>query len=226
MAKIKALNKTAGRVADAVMGRNKVRYEIDTAWLKGQLVDKFGDRGWGKETAKLMGIGPDTLSRLVNDGREWKPHTILRYQNIVRRSLDEIMSHLAPGIPIITSDASVKVTGHVGSDGIVHAGPSIGRRIVANPPGLIDAHAVTVIAPGTAMDGWVLYYSAPAARIEDMVGRLCVSRRQFHDDVVMGVLRKGSGVGLFGVAGFAGIAPAYEESRLIDAAPVDWVQMG
>ncbi len=223
------VSKVGAKVLDtakAVIGRRKVRYEIDSAWLKGQLVDKFGDRGWCKAPAKLMGVDISTMSRLVHDGREWRPHQIMMYQNIVRRPLEEIMAYIVPGIPATMPESRVKVVGHLGADGVVHAGPSIGRRAVPNLSGLGDTHAVTVIEPGSSMDGWVLYYGAPAARIDDVVGRLCVVRHQFHEDVAVGVVRRGSSTGLYGLAGFAGINRAYEESRLIDAAPVSLVHMG
>lgn len=221
----KASEGVLGAFLDAA-GRQRVRFEIDTAWLKGQLIDKYGDRGWGRQTAKAMGIGTDTVSRLVNDGREWKPHHILAYQAIIRKPLDEIMAHLAPGMPVMGPAGSAKVTGHVGADGVLEPGAGIGRRSVPNPPGMLDVRALTVIQPGSAMDGWVLYFGAPAPKVEDVIGKLCVVRRQFHDDVMVGVLRQGSGVGLYGLAGFMGINPGYQESRLIDAAQVVWVQTG
>lgn len=214
-----------GAFTDAA-GRQRIRFDVDTAWLKGQLMDKYGDRGWGRQTAKAMGIGTDLLSRLVNDGREWKPHHIINYQNVIRKPLADIMAHLAPGMPILDADDSARVTGHVGADGVVLPGASIGRRSVPNPPGMLDAQAITVIQPGSAMDGWILYFGPPAARTEDVVGQLCVVRRQHHNDVMVGVLRQGSGVGLYGLAGFMAIAPAYQESRLIDAARVVWVRTG
>ena len=137
--------------------------------------------------------------------------------------MDEIIQHLAPDTPIALAGGDVKVVGHVSLDGMVTDGPGGAARRAAMPPGMVDALALAIYAPGSATDKWTLYYGPSAARPDDVVGRLCVVQRPLVGAMV-GMLRKGSVRGLYSLTSMLGFNPAGDESQISEASAVEWIR--
>lgn len=194
-------------------------------YARGHLERAYTPESYNGKAAKDMGMHPSDLTRRLQGGRKWQADEIVKLQNIIKRPIEEIIGHMVPDIPLIIPADRVHVAGHVGVDGVVVNGPGSGPKFVLPPPRMLDAQAIVVEAPGTAMDRWVIYYGMPIDTANSVIGQLCIVRRKFHNDVVIGLLRKGSQPDLYAVAGFMGFAPAYQETRLLDVARVEWVQM-
>ena len=208
------------KAAERVGGRSRI--PIDKAYVQSQLERVFG-QGWNRQAAKAMGVDEGTMSRLTNGLARWTPNYQLALQGIIRRPMDEIIQHLAPDTPIALAGGDVKVVGHVSIDGMVTDGPGGAARRAAMPPGMVDALALAVYAPGSAMDKWVLYYGPAAAGPEHVVGRLCVVRRPLMGAMV-GMLRKGSVRGLYSLTSLAGFTPASDEGQVSSASAVEWIR--
>jgi transcriptional regulator with XRE-family HTH domain len=196
--------------------------KINTAWFKDRLADKKISQ---RKLARLLDLDPAGVSYMLRGLRAMKLEEAAAIATLLGQPLDEVLRHA--GVPPPKEGKyMIRVGGHIDATGVVHIGSSKGERLIVAPPGLPeDAIALrfqTSVSAAMMMNGWVVYSASPGAR-KGEAGSLCVAQI-IRGPMVLGLLERGYGAGLWNVLPWVPGGVALEGVMLEHCAPVLWIK--
>lgn len=194
---------------------------VDSQWFANRIADlELSQRA----IAKLMGLPPSVVNRLVKGSRRWQLEDVRAMAEILGVSATEIASRAGVDLPG-ESGAGVPVVGLAGADcsvGPLKAG--IPRR-AERPPQLPDgAKAIRMTKPGSPVDGWIFYFVPNTKLDPEAVGRLAVMELANNGGLKVGVLARGYNVRRWTVRALTDPQAELADVEISWASPVLWIK--
>lgn len=158
--------------------------KVDTKWFKEQLAARSISM---RTLAKQINIDPSSMSLMLRGLRKMTNEEAARIAAALSIPVTEVLRRA--GVAVSEDVHSVRMTGHVDCDGVVHDSAQVSRLTVpADVPS--DGFALQIRCPQALYDGWLLLCGAHVLPPDAAIARMCVVHLESGERVI-GNLKRG-----------------------------------
>jgi transcriptional regulator with XRE-family HTH domain len=196
---------------------------IDARWFDTHLQERRLSR---RQLARLMGIDPASVYRLLHGVRPMRMSEASQLANILGVPVGQVLEHA--GLRVGDGDRAVPMAGWIDEMGEAHIDMDKAAGDVHPPAEVPDTaialQARTAHGPLAMIDGWILFLDRPAGKgvPPDIVGRMAICRLDSGATLLRWV-RRGYKPGTWNLDSFGGAA-GIEGARLLWAQPVLYIR--
>lgn len=191
--------------------------KINTKWFKEQLAARDISM---RNLAKQVEIDPSSMSLTLRGLRKMTNEEAARIAAVLSIPVTEVLRNA--GVQVSEDVHSVRMTGTVDCDGIVHdAAKSLRINAPVDVPS--DGYVLQVRCPQDLHDGWLLLCGAHVLQPDAAVDRLCVVHLRSGARVV-GTMKRGYEPNTFNIVSTIPKVGLRENQAVAHANPVLWIR--
>lgn len=197
--------------------------QIDARWFDNHLQDRRLSR---RQLARLMGIDPASVYRLLHGIRPMRMDEAAQLANILGVPVGDVLEHA--GLRMDDGDRAVPLAGWIDEMGEAHLELDKAAGTIRPPAEVPDSgialQARTGSGPLSKIDGWVFFLDRPAGKgvPADIHGRMAVCRLD-SGATLLRFVRRGYKPGTWNLGDITAVA-GIDGARLLWAQPVLYIR--